>query len=100
MAKAKPLDGGMMNAMPMSRSTVRGSHLGNLRGQCSSHPNMKSAASPTMQERSTSSGIGAWLWSPGNTPNAMAMISVNRSRGHAKIRLDDPPSFCLSGITG
>ncbi len=48
----------------MSLSTVRGSHLGRRRGQCSSHPNMNRMPQPIIRARNTSRGKAASLCSP------------------------------------
>ena len=81
------METGIISAMPMSLSTVRGSHLGNLRGQCSSHPNMNRMAQPIIAARSTSRGNGALLCNPVTRPKLAETIKVKRSRGHAKMRL-------------
>ena len=61
---------GITSAMPMSLSTVRGSHLGSRRGQCSSHPNMNRMAQPIISARSTSRGKAASLCKPGQQAEA------------------------------
>ena len=82
-----PLANGITSAMPMSLSTVRGSHLGSRRGQRSSHPNTNRMALPTITARSTIDGQGAFLAGRVSKPKAAETTSVKRSRGHAKMRL-------------
>ena len=78
---------GMTNTMPKRRSTVRGSHFGKLRGHRSSQPNISSIAVPTNMARNRSTGRGTLLLIPNSNPKAPDTASVNRSRGHAKMRL-------------
>ncbi len=87
MPNANAVATGITSAMPMSLSTVRGSHLGNRRGHCSSHPNMNRMAQTDYQGAQHVEGQGCLAVQPGQQPKLAETIKVKRSRGQAKMRL-------------